>query len=350
MVTFAVFNRLCPARRRASQSVRSGSAGARTARDAAPHAARFPIAYRTAVATVLAVSTLSMSACSSSEAGTTPGSVAPSSAAASAATSRFADLETKAGARLGVYALDTGSGHTVSYREGERFPMASTFKGLACGGLLRDHSLASGYFDQVIRYPASDLVEFSPETEKHVEDGMTVSALCDAAITLSDNTAGNQLLKLLGGPAGFTAFLRSIGDDVSRLDRWETELNTAIPGDERDTNTAAALVSDYRKLVLGDLLGQAERKRLQDWLIASTTGGKRIRAAMPGHWVVGDKTGSPAYGSALDVAIAWPPNSAPIVIAVLTTKPQQDAKPDNDLVADAARVALETFGYTPRAR
>ncbi|WP_459963548.1 class A beta-lactamase [Nocardia sp. IFM 10818] len=278
-----------------------------------------------------------------------PGSGTPSSSASAAAALTFSNLETKAGARLGVYAVDTGSGHTVAYRDGERFPMASTFKGLACGALLREHPLSSGYFDQVIRYPASELVEYSPATEKHVEDGMTVSALCDAAITLSDNTAGNQLLKLLGGPAGFTAFLRGMGDDVSRLDRWETELNTAIPGDERDTTTAAALVSDYRKLVLGDMLGEAERTRLQDWLIANTTGDKRIRAAVPDGWAVGDKTGSPAYGSALDVAIAWPPNSAPIVIAVLTTKPEQDAQADNGLVADAARVALESFGYTPRA-
>ncbi|MBF6299363.1 class A beta-lactamase [Nocardia amamiensis] len=260
-----------------------------------------------------------------------------------AATPSFIEMETNHAARLGVYATDTASGRTVAYRDGERFPMASTFKGLACGALLRDHPLSTGYFDQVIHYPRTDLVEYSPVTEKHVDTGMTVAELCDAAITVSDNTAGNQLLKLLGGPAGFTAFLRSIGDNTSRLDRWETELNTAIPGDERDTTTPAALAADYRVLVLGDVLGEPERERLKSWLIANTTGDKRIRAGLPAGWTVGDKTGSPAYGSALDVAIAWPPGRAPLVIAVLTTKFEQNAQADNPLVADAARAAVEAL-------
>ncbi|WP_040781928.1 class A beta-lactamase, partial [Nocardia pneumoniae] len=195
-----------------------------------------------------------------------------------AATPSFTEMETNHAARLGVYAIDTASGRTVGHRDGERFPMASTFKGLACGALLRDHPLSTGYFDQVIHYSRADLVANSPVTEKHVDTGMTVAELCDATITVSDNTAGNQVLKLLGGPAGFTAFLRSIGDNTSRLDRWETELNTAIPGDERDTTTPAALAADYRALVLGDVLGEPERERLKSWLIANTTGDKRIRA------------------------------------------------------------------------
>ncbi len=260
-----------------------------------------------------------------------------------AATPSFTEMETSHAARLGVYAIDTASGRTVAYRDSERFPMASTFKGLACGALLRDHPLSTGYFDQVIHYSRADLVEYSPVTEKHVDTGMTVAELCDATITVSDNTAGNQVLKLLGGPAGFTAFLRSIGDNISRLDRWETELNTAIPGDERDTTTPAALAADYRALVLGDVLGEPERERLKSWLIANTTGDKRIRAGLPAGWTVGDKTGSPAYGGALDVAIAWPPGRAPLVIAVLTTKFEQNAQADNPLVAEAARAAVEAL-------
>ncbi|WP_309139138.1 class A beta-lactamase [Nocardia cyriacigeorgica] len=261
-----------------------------------------------------------------------------------AATPQFAELETTYDARLGVFAVDTGSGRSVAHREGERFPMASTFKGLACGALLRDHPLSTGYFDQVIHFPASDLVEYSPVTETRVETGMTVAELCDAAITVSDNTAGNQLLKLLGGPEGFTAFLRSIGDNISRLDRWETELNTAIPGDERDTTTPAALAADYRTLVVGDTLAEPERAQLTSWLVANTTGDTRIRAGLPGDWKVADKTGSPAYGSALDVAVTWPPGRAPIVIAVMSTKSEQDAEPDNALLADATRAAIAALG------
>ncbi|WP_280269950.1 class A beta-lactamase [Nocardia wallacei] len=298
----------------------------------------FPL--RRLLAAALAATALSVTAaCDSGTAEPNPPAVAPAAA--------FTDLETRHGARLGVFAVDTGNGRTVATREGERFPMASTFKGLACGALLHAHPLSSGYFDQVIRYPATDLVENSPETEKHVDTGMTVAELCHAAITQSDNTAGNQILKLLGGPAGFTAFLRSLGDTTSRLDRWETELNTAIPGDERDTTTPAALAADYRALVLGDALAAPEREQLRAWLLANTTGGKRIRAGLPADWQVGDKTGSPAYGGALDVAIAWPPDRAPLVIAVLTAKSDQHARPDNELVAAATREAVAALGVTP---
>ncbi|WUK36383.1 class A beta-lactamase [Nocardia cyriacigeorgica] len=296
------------------------------------------------LAAALAVSALtSIAACDSgSGSATTSGTSTVTTSAV--AGPRFAELETTAGARVGVFAVDTGSERTVAHREHERFPMASTFKGLACGALLREHPLSTGYFDQVIHFSAAELVEYSPVTETRVETGMTVAELCDAAITVSDNTAGNQLLKLLGGPQGFTAFLRSLGDDTSRLDRWETELNTAIPGDERDTTTPAALAADYRALVVGDVLGEPERAQLTSWLVANTTGGTRIRAGLPADWTVGDKTGSPAYGSALDVAVAWPPGRAPIVIAVLTTKSEQDAEPDNELVADATRAVVGALG------
>ncbi|MBF6136310.1 class A beta-lactamase [Nocardia otitidiscaviarum] len=275
--------------------------------------------------------------------GSDPGSeaAAPTSASATiAGTDSFASMESERAARLGVYAVDTGSGRTVAYREGERFPMASTFKGLACGALLRDHPLSTGFFDQVIHFSRDELVEYSPMTEQRVDTGMTVAELCEATITLSDNTAGNKVLELLGGPAGFTAFLRSIGDEVTRLDRWETELNSAVPGDERDTTTPAALAADYRALVLGDVLGEPERAQLKSWLVANTTGDQRIRAGVPADWTVGDKTGSPAYGGTLDVAIAWPPGLAPIVIAVLTAKSEPDAEPDNALVVDATRAAV----------
>ncbi|WP_409348627.1 class A beta-lactamase [Nocardia fluminea] len=286
-------------------------------------------------AIALAISAVTFTACASNDAESTP-----SSSATVPATATFADMEAKYGARLGLSVVDTGTAATANYREGERFPMASTFKGLACGALLQAHPLSTGYFDQVIRYTAADIVVNSPETEKHIDTGMTVTALCDAAITLSDNTAGNMLLRLLGGPAGFTAFLRTLGDTVSRLDRWEPELNTAIPGDERDTTTAAALVANYRALVVGTALQEPERAQLATWLKASKTGAKRIKAGLPTDWIVGDKTGTPAYGSALDVAVAWPPNRAPLVLAVLTTKPDQNAEPSNDLVAEATKAAV----------
>ncbi|WP_067562878.1 class A beta-lactamase [Nocardia acidivorans] len=304
--------------------------------------------HRRLLAAVLAVGALTaVTACGdhSDDTAAATSSVTPANAADTGA---FADLEAKSGGRLGVYAIDTGSGKTVAYRDGERFPIASTFKGVACGTLLRAHPLSSGFFDQVIHYPASDLVNYSPETEKHVDSGMTVAELCKAAITLSDNTAGNQILQLLGGPEGLTAAIRALGDPTTRLDRWETELNTAIPGDERDTTTPAALAADYRALVLGDALAEPERAQLKSWLLANTTGGKRVRAGVPADWTVADKTGTGDYGAALDAAIVWPPNHAPVVIVVQTAKPDQHAEGDNAMIAEATKLAVQGLGIPGR--
>ncbi|MBJ8343070.1 class A beta-lactamase [Antrihabitans sp. YC2-6] len=252
-------------------------------------------------------------------------------------------LEAQYGARLGVFALDTTTENSVAHRQDERFAMASTFKGLACGALLSEHPLSTGYFDQVVHYTRDELVEYSPVTETRVDTGMTAAELCDAAITVSDNTAGNQILKLLGGPEALTAYLRSIGDSVSRLDRWEPDLNAATPGDERDTTTPAALAADYRALVVGEALAEPEQQQLKAWLLANTTGAERIRAGIPASWTVADKTGSPRYGGANDVGIVWTDTGEPIVISILSTKPAEDAKADNGLVADATQIVVEAL-------
>ncbi|MEU8899859.1 class A beta-lactamase [Nocardia sp. NPDC048505] len=263
---------------------------------------------------------------------------------AAPATAPLAGLEAQHQARLGVFAIDTGSGKTAGHRSEERFAMLSTFKTLACAALLKAHPLAGGYWDQVIRYTEADVTkaEGSAVTGKHVAEGMTVRALCDAAIAYSDNAAANEILKLLGGPQAVTDFLRGIGDQVSRLDRWEPELNSAVPGDERDTTTPAAIARDYQALTLGDALPAPEREQLVAWLKASTTGGSRIRAGLPADWTTGDKTGtSNAYGSANDVAVTWPAGGgAPIVIAVLSTHAQAEAELDNALVAAATKEAV----------
>ncbi|MVU75962.1 class A beta-lactamase [Nocardia sp. ET3-3] len=253
----------------------------------------------------------------------------------------FRGLEQEHGARVGLFTIDTGTGKTLGYRQDERFAFDSTFKGLACGALLHAHPLATGFFGQVVHFTAADLVTYSPVTSTKVDTGMTVTELCEAAITRSDNTAGNQVLKLLGGPGAVTTFLRSIGDQVTRMDRWEPDLNTNIPGDDRDTTTPAALADDYRKLVVGDTLGEPERTQLTAWLLANTTGDARIRAGLPADWKTGDKTGAGDYGTANDVAVTWPAGGgAPLVIVVLTTKPDQAAAGDNPLVAAVAKEAV----------
>ncbi|WP_373289909.1 class A beta-lactamase [Saccharopolyspora thermophila] len=258
-------------------------------------------------------------------------------------TQALADLERRYDARLGLYATNVHTGRTLTRRADERFAMCSTVKIYVAAALLRRNPLASGYFDKVIRYTRADLVEYSPTTEAHVDTGMTVSALCEAAITLSDNTAGNLLLAELGGPAAIAPFAREIGDDSSRLDRWETDLNSAIPGDERDTTTPAGIAAGYRTLVLGDALGAPEREQLTTWLLANTTGGKRLRAGLPPTWRTGDKTGTGFYGTLNDVAVTWTDTGQPIVIAALSSRSRQEDVGDEALLADAARIVAEAL-------
>ncbi|MFI7285749.1 class A beta-lactamase [Streptomyces anulatus] len=273
---------------------------------------------------------------SPSPAGTAAGSP---SAAARDAERAFAALEKEYAARLGVYAVDTGTGRTVAHRDGERFAYASTFKALAAGAVLRGHGL--GGLERVVTYRREDLVAHSPVTEKHVATGMSLGDLCDAAVRFSDNTAGNLLFDAVGGPRKLQAVLAELGDGVTRMERRETELNEWSPGATRDTSTPRALAEDLRAFVLGDVLGKPERARLTQWLTTNTTGGELIRAGVPKGWTVGDKTGAGStYGTRNDIAVVWPPDAAPLVLAVLSNRTDADADYDNALIAKAASAAV----------
>lgn len=260
---------------------------------------------------------------------------------AAAAETRLADLEKTLDGRLGLFALDTGNGAQLTHRADERFPFCSTFKVIAAAAVLAKDGQAPGLLQRRIHYLQRDLVANSPITGKHVERGMTVAELCAAAIQYSDNTAGNLLIELVGGPAALTAFARAIGDTQFRLDRRETELNTAIPDDPRDTTTPSAMGQSLRRLALGDALPPAQRTQLQDWMRGNTTGASRIRAGIPSDWQAADKTGTGDYGSANDIALLWPPGRAPVVLAIYTTRRQQDADARNDVIAQATRIVVD---------
>lgn len=269
------------------------------------------------------------------------GKDAPTPTVEAATYSLFKSLENEYDARLGVYAIDTGSGETIAYRADERFAYTSTFKALASGAVLLQNSIEE--IDEVISYSAEDLVTYSPITEKHVSTGMTLRDIMDAAIRYSDNTAGNLLLEQLGGPEGFEAALRQIGDTVTQADRYETELNEAMPGDDRDTSTARALATSLNAFALGDVLPKDKQTILTDMLRGNTTGDELIRAAVPEGWAVGDKTGAGSYGTRNDLAIVWPPEGDPVVLAVLSSRDTQDAEYDNALIAKAAEAALSAL-------
>ncbi|WP_411094965.1 Exo family class A beta-lactamase [Streptomyces sp. 021-3] len=261
---------------------------------------------------------------------------------------RLAGLERASGARLGVYAYDTGSGRTVAYRADELFPMCSVFKTLSSAAVLRDLDRNGEFLSRRIFYTQDDVeqADGAPETGKpeNLANGMTVEELCEVSITASDNCAANLMLRELGGPAAVTRFVRSLGDRVTRLDRWEPELNSAEPGRVTDTTSPRAITRTYGRLVLGDALNPRDRRLLTSWLLANTTSGDRFRAGLPDDWTLGDKTGAGRYGTNNDAGVTWPPGRAPIVLTVLTAKTEQDAARDDGLVADAARVLAETLG------
>jgi len=242
---------------------------------------------------------------------------------------QMAAIERGIGARVGVTALDTETGRKLEYRASELFAMCSTFKFLLAACIVERVDAGKDDLKRSIPYGEKDLLEYAPATRAHVKEGaMTVGDLCAAAVEVSDNTAANLLLSQIGGPKGLTAFIRSLGNQVTRLDRREPELNDAIPGDPRDTTSPAAMVDSMRNLLIRDGLSASSRSQLIRWLEQSSKGGNRLRAGIPADWRAGGKTGTGNNGAVGDIGIFWPPNKAPILIAayVMEGKAMREAR------------------------
>lgn len=285
---------------------------------------------------LLFVVVIGLMGCSNEAANSTEGEGETSSSNKNA----FKKLEKEFDARLGVYAIDTGSEQTVEYRSDERFAYASTFKALAAGAILQTKSVEE--LEEVMTYTEADLVTYSPVTEKHVDSGMTLEEICKAAIHYSDNTAGNLLFEALEGPDGLEQILREMGDETTEVDRIEPDLNEATPGDSRDTSTPEALANSLQTYVLSDQLPEDKQALLIDWLKGTTTGDTLIRAGVPDGWQVGDKTGAASYGTRNDIAVVWPSDRRePIVIAILSSRDEQDADYDDELIKKATEMVME---------
>jgi beta-lactamase class A len=260
------------------------------------------------------------------------------------ANKRLADIEAREGGRLGVFVRDTGAGATIEHSADERFPMCSTFKLLAAAAALKRVDQGAERLERTITYGPSDLLEYAPVAKAHVaEGGMTVADLCAAAIDWSDNTAGNLVLQSIGGPAGFTQFARSLGDEVTRLDRNEPTLNESLPGDERDTTSPRAMAGTMQKVLVRDALSDASRSQLQMWLIGDKVGDKRLRAGLPPSWRIGDKTGTGDRGSTNAVAIIWPPGRAPLIATVYYTGSSASVDARNAVHKEIGALIAETF-------
>lgn len=235
-----------------------------------------------------------------------------------------AAIQLRVGGRIGAYMLDTQSHLELEFNGRERFAMCSTFKLMLVAAILKRVAAGGLALDDRLPVRAQDMVPYAPITSTHVTEGsMSVRDLCAAAMTLSDNAAANILLEPLGGPAALTKFLRAIGDQVTRLDRTEVELNTNLPGDPRDTTTPQAMALSMQKVLVGDVLPTQSRLQLIAWMQQSTTGLSRLRASMPADWKAGDKTGNGSNGAANNLMVASPPGRSAVIAAVYMSESQQ---------------------------
>ena len=218
--------------------------------------------------------------------------------------------------------------------------MSSTFKPLLCGAVLARVDAGSESLSNQVTYRSEDLVTYSPVTEEHVDTGMNVADLCEATITISDNTAGNLLLERIGGPGGLTEFLRGTGDTTTRLDRWETALNEAVPGDPRDTTTPRAILATLEDLLFGDVLHPQSAARLQQWMIDDQVADALIRAHLPAGWQIGDKTGAGGHGSRAIIAFLRTPKEETYMAAIYLTESEAEFTVRNEAIADIGRVMI----------
>lgn len=270
-------------------------------------------------------------------------SAALEGAAAVSAAGRLAALEKREGGRLGVAALDTATGRHIQHRGDERFAMCSVFKFLAAGAILKRVDQGTEHLNRRIEYGESDLLEYAPVSREHVkEGGLTLGELCAAAVQWSDNTAANLMLKLLGGPEAVTAFIRSTGDPITRLDRTEPELNVVHPGEVLDTTTASSMVGLLNSVVLGKVLSTDSRSRLQGWMIDAKVGEHRIPAGLPAGWRIAHKTGT-GSDQTNDVGIIWPPNRSPIIVAALYSRTGTRGGQRENVLREVGRIVAAEF-------
>ena len=259
-------------------------------------------------------------------------------------TAELERIEQTLDARIGFAAHNLATGQRWGVNADERFAMSSTFKTLACGALLEQVDEGQLALETEVSFEESELVTYSPVTEQYAgHQPMTLFELCDATMTTSDNTAANLVLQALGGPEAITAFVRSMDDPVTRLDRYETELNEATPGDERDTTTPNAMLATLEKLVLGDVLSDESRQQLEAWMKGNAVADGLFRAAMPFDWIIADRTGAGGYGSRSITAIIWPPEQAPTVVVFYITETEASFEERNAAIASLGEVVQESL-------
>ena len=257
---------------------------------------------------------------------------------------KFEAIRARVGGRVGLYVLDTNTGRSIGMDEGSRYAMASTFKLMLAALILQQVDAKRFSLQQTVRFEPSDSVTYSPVVSLYTDQRqISLETLCRAAVEVSDNTAANLLLKLAGGPASFTQFMRTLGDRETRLDRFELELNSNLPGDVRDTTTARAMVTSMQEVLTRNVRREDSRALLTKWLVAASTGLRRIRSGLPPSWRAGDKTGTGSNGAVNDVAILWPPARQPILAAVYMSESTAGTEALNAAHAQIGRLIAQSL-------
>ena len=254
-----------------------------------------------------------------------------------------ATIEDRLRGHMGFSALDTHTGQRIRWRADERFAMCSTFKVALVAAVLARIDRRDFLPDHMLNFDPANLLGASRASAQHPDGRISVIEACEGVITVSDNTAANALLDLIGGPAVLTDFFRSLGDQVSRLDRYEMELNSNVAGDVRDTTTPDAMLHTLQALLLGDVLSHVSRGRLTEWMSNEQNGRSRARAGLPTSWRVANKPGTSANGAVNDIGIAWPPHRQPIIWAAYTNAPSAKTAESEAAIAQAAASAAQEF-------
>lgn len=260
--------------------------------------------------------------------------------------SQLAALESSTRGRIGISALNTANNEQFQYHADERFPLGCTSKVIGVAAILKKSMTDKQLLQKKITYKKQDLASsWSPITERHVDDGMTIFDLCAAAITYSDNSAMNFLVTQLGGLQNINTFAHSLGDNYFRLDHmWPKEAEFGGKNNVYDSSTPATMEKSLQTLTFGNVLASPQREQLLDWMKNNTTGNARIRAGVPQGWIVGDKTETGFYyGTTNDIGIIWPPNCKPIILAVYYTNDKKSAVKREDIVASATKIVINNF-------
>jgi len=252
-------------------------------------------------------------------------------------------VERTSGGRCGLALLDTATGQRFSVRGNERFPMCSTFKLALTAQLLHTAEQGRTTLTTAIPITAADMVPHAPFTQPRIGKSATLLDLAAAAMVTSDNPATNLILRHLGGPPAFTAWLRTQGDKVTRLDRVEPMMSEGLPGDKRDTTSPSAMLALAHKLLFGPTLSAGQRQMLIGWMHASETGNDMVRAGLPTGWKEGNKTGSGDRGIRNTISLITPPGRPPILLTIYIAEAERDIAARNRHHAALARALVQSF-------